>query len=405
MARNGRAIEDELFDKLAEAAPRITETVSLSCEERIEAYRLWRENGDGDRLRAAVRLLLEHFAATHGSTDLPADLEGIGALRASQGLPLEAIPTAWLIIAEQVWQSIVGFTFEKPGIDLSELWSRFMRYVNKCAGAIQSSYINAQSEAHAIEFMSARATLDILINATSGDLAVEEGLSRAGHPGDSMRLLLCVHRDAGIDLIADKSREFRWLITELAAMSGRRVLPWTVHSGVAVTVLPDSPALADVIEKILAQRMPGVHALLSRRSPTRCVIRSILVQSQPLLTLTSDEHPLVNVETVSLLDIITAKAPIEFDEVPSWVRRFFEGDEKHDRKWSQTVQALIAANFNVAECAQNLYVHQNTVYYRLESIKRYCGKDLREPGPLTDLQIAMRLGARFNRESAARQGT
>ena len=43
-----------------------------------------------------------------------------------------------------------------------------------------------------------------------------------------------------------------------------------------------------------------------------------------------------------------------------------------------TIQKFFENNLNVSETARNLFVHRNTLVYRLEKIKKITGLDLRE---------------------------
>jgi carbohydrate diacid regulator len=52
--------------------------------------------------------------------------------------------------------------------------------------------------------------------------------------------------------------------------------------------------------------------------------------------------------------------------------------ESLDRETLMTVQAFFENNLNVSETSRKLFVHRNTLVYRLEKIKRLTGLDLRE---------------------------
>ena len=54
------------------------------------------------------------------------------------------------------------------------------------------------------------------------------------------------------------------------------------------------------------------------------------------------------------------------------------------------MRALIAHDVHIRSAAEELFVHSNTVYYRIEMIKKHCGVDIRKPSSLADLQFAMR---------------
>lgn len=54
------------------------------------------------------------------------------------------------------------------------------------------------------------------------------------------------------------------------------------------------------------------------------------------------------------------------------------GFESLDRETLQTIQAFFENNLNVSETSRKLFVHRNTLVYRLEKIRKLTGLDLRE---------------------------
>jgi carbohydrate diacid regulator len=52
--------------------------------------------------------------------------------------------------------------------------------------------------------------------------------------------------------------------------------------------------------------------------------------------------------------------------------------ETLDRETWLTIQAFFENNLNVSETSRKLFVHRNTLVYRLEKIKKLTGLDLRE---------------------------
>ena len=52
--------------------------------------------------------------------------------------------------------------------------------------------------------------------------------------------------------------------------------------------------------------------------------------------------------------------------------------EMLDRETLMTIQCFFDNNLNVSETSRKLFVHRNTLVYRLEKIKKLTGLDLRE---------------------------
>ena len=56
---------------------------------------------------------------------------------------------------------------------------------------------------------------------------------------------------------------------------------------------------------------------------------------------------------------------------------------------ARTLAAFTAANLNVKECARQLQVHTNTIYYRLNRVQKLTGLDPRSFAALAQLVTAM----------------
>jgi carbohydrate diacid regulator len=52
--------------------------------------------------------------------------------------------------------------------------------------------------------------------------------------------------------------------------------------------------------------------------------------------------------------------------------------ESLDRETLMTIQCFFENNLNVSETSRKLFVHRNTLVYRLEKIRKLTGLDLRE---------------------------
>jgi carbohydrate diacid regulator len=60
-----------------------------------------------------------------------------------------------------------------------------------------------------------------------------------------------------------------------------------------------------------------------------------------------------------------------------------------DRETLSTIQCFFDNNLNVSETSRKLFVHRNTLVYRLEKIKKMTGLDLREFEHAITFKVAM----------------
>lgn len=63
--------------------------------------------------------------------------------------------------------------------------------------------------------------------------------------------------------------------------------------------------------------------------------------------------------------------------------------ESLDRETLMTIQAFFENNLNVSETSRKLFVHRNTLVYRLEKIKKLTGLDLREFDHAITFKVAL----------------
>lgn len=89
------------------------------------------------------------------------------------------------------------------------------------------------------------------------------------------------------------------------------------------------------------------------------------------------EKPIVNYENLGIARLIY-QLPTTLCEM--FMKEVFKKGsiESMDRETLETIQKFFENNLNVSETSRKLYVHRNTLVYRLEKIKKFTGLDLRE---------------------------
>ena len=100
------------------------------------------------------------------------------------------------------------------------------------------------------------------------------------------------------------------------------------------------------------------------------------------------EHPIMSYENLGIGRLIyqlpTTLCDIFLQEV------FKKGSlESLDRETLMTVQSFFENNLNVSETSRKLFVHRNTLVYRLDKIKKLTGLDLREFDHAVTFKVAL----------------
>ncbi len=100
------------------------------------------------------------------------------------------------------------------------------------------------------------------------------------------------------------------------------------------------------------------------------------------------EHPIMSYENLGIGRLIY--------QLPTTLCEIFLGEvfkkgslESLDRETLMTVQSFFENNLNVSETSRKLFVHRNTLVYRLEKIRKLTGLDLREFDHAVTFKVAL----------------
>lgn len=96
-----------------------------------------------------------------------------------------------------------------------------------------------------------------------------------------------------------------------------------------------------------------------------------------------------DVQTRYLLDTLATHVDLECLCDPALLRlRTY--DAAHETKLLATVEAYASCSFNLARTARKLYLHRNTLVYRLNKAEEISGKNLRESEDVGELLLTCR---------------
>jgi DNA-binding PucR family transcriptional regulator len=70
---------------------------------------------------------------------------------------------------------------------------------------------------------------------------------------------------------------------------------------------------------------------------------------------------------IPFMSLVAATTNVHWTDLPEWLRVFLAEDEKRQREWSTTAEALSNSGGRVKEASASLHLHSNSVYYRLVS--------------------------------------
>ena len=116
-----------------------------------------------------------------------------------------------------------------------------------------------------------------------------------------------------------------------------------------------------------------------------------LAEADMALDFASAARPLMHFSDIDLPEFLLRRAEAAaLRLIPDWVRHFGPDDEPA-RELARTITTFADCNFNVKRTAQRLDLHTNTVYFRLNRIKKLTGVDARTYAGTSLLLTALRL--------------
>ena len=72
--------------------------------------------------------------------------------------------------------------------------------------------------------------------------------------------------------------------------------------------------------------------------------------------------------------------------------KVYEHDQLHGTRYIVTLEHYFFHHLNISETAKALFIHRNTLIYRIEKIKEILNTDLKNSEELLKIQLALKIG-------------
>jgi PucR C-terminal helix-turn-helix domain/GGDEF-like domain len=324
-------------------------------------------------------------------------------------IPLGDFMHAFRLYNEVFWEAALEAATDAETREAAlSMVSIIIRYINVAATLASEAYVEAESLLHA---QGERLRRDLLEDLLGG---------RPPAPGPK----LAAAREAGLEpsqpclliaarAVADVPDEhgLRSAAASLARARGTAVAPLTVTRQDEIVVV----APAERIDaEDLATTVEGVQTRLAEQGITLAIgISTIQPSLEDVPTGYSEACEAVErlqgtggvlalptlraFESLTLFGHETASRLVRPE-----IRRFVEDDVADGGLLTTTLLEYVAADLNATVAAQRLYVHVNTVRYRLRKIEERTGCDLRRLSEVLDLLIAVHIARNAARASSDR---
>jgi hypothetical protein len=321
-------------------------------------------------------------------------------------IPLGDFMHAFRLYNEVFWEAVLATaTDEESRAAALSMASIIMRYINVAATYASEAYLEAESLLKAQGERLRRDLLEDLLEGRPPAPGPKLGAAREAGLEPSEPCLLMVARPVGDG--ADE-HGLRSAAASLARARGAAVLPLTVVRQDEIVVV--APA-REVDATELASMLTQVQARLAEQGVVLAVGMSTVQPLEDLPAAYGEAcHAVERLrEAGGVLALPTMRA---FESLTLFghetagrlvspeIRRFVDEDVAAGGLLTSTLLEYVAADLNATVAAESLYVHVNTVRYRLKKIADRTGCDLRRLSEILDLLIAVHIARNAARASS-----
>ena len=117
-----------------------------------------------------------------------------------------------------------------------------------------------------------------------------------------------------------------------------------------------------------------------------------LEEAQIAIAFATAKHPLMRFSDIHLPDLLVRRADqIAVRLIPAWARQLDSAKDGRSRDLIRTIRAFTDCNFSAKHTARELGVHTNTIYFRLNRLKKISGMDPRTYAGASTILTALSL--------------
>jgi len=380
-----RSLPPEIVPVLRPGVPDLADEIIETIRRHLPPYARPLEGAFGQALRAGVeRSLTDFLDEVEGERREPGEEErdvysGLGRGEAREGRSMEYLLAAYRIGARVAWRRTAerGRAHGFDADTLALLAEAFFAYIDQLSARSAEGYAEEQSAIAGEAARLRRRLVALLVQRPPVEPAAIEAAARDAGWQLPATLAAVVWRDASERPVAR------------ALPLGSLAAP--LEDGVicALVADPDAPGRRAELERALGERpaalghtVPSTEAWLSA-ARARAMLRLVaagVVEGGPLMP--AEDH---------LADLIVHGDPTLVRELAG--RRLAPLEDRPARsreRLRETLAAWLDRQGNVAEVAEQLHVHPQTVRYRMGQLRELFGDELDDPRARFELGLALR---------------
>jgi hypothetical protein len=312
-------------------------------------------------------------------------------------IPLGEFMSAFRLYNEVFWEAVMeAATDEETRAAALSMVGIIIRYINVAATSASEAYVEAEALLQAQGERLRRDLLEDLLEGRPPAPGPKLGAAREAGLEPSEPCLLVAARAVGT---SPDEHGLRSAAASLARARGAAIQPLTVVRQEEIVVVAPAKG-TDAAE--LAGSLEAIQGRLAEQGITLAIGMSTIQPLEDLPAAYGEACMAVErlQETGGILALPTLRA---FESLTLFghetagrlvtpeIRRFVEEDVRDGGLLTATLLEYVAADLNATAAAERLYVHVNTVRYRLKKIAERTGCDLRRLSEVLDLLVAVHI--------------
>lgn len=372
-----------LIERLASRRVELVERMMGAFLSQVPAYHEMPAGVLADVRRIVERNVAHWLASVHEDRLLTtaelAEFTTSARQRARQGIPLEPLLHAYRLgtrVAGEVIQEEAQGRPIGASTALAVL-AGIMRYVDQVSTAVAQAYLEERERMVTDVEWGQRELASQLLAAGPADAAVREFAERVGvELADRYWVLLVAVSDAtlGQRAVAQQVRMHALASGVVAVPRETDVLAlWPARDD-------EPPAAIRQLQRSLSRERGG--ALVSLAGPAAVGLQSTLQEAETVLRLGAGRSGVLGLPDVTLAALLVQAGERAVELAKGRLEPLAAYDSAHGGELAATVRAYLDCDASLQRTAKTLYVHRNTVTYRLARVRELTGLD---PGVLADL--------------------
>jgi hypothetical protein len=315
--------------------------------------------------RANLSRAIERLGGLPAAGDPLDAARSTGRLRARQAVPLESVLHAYRLGGRVIWDALLRLFPSSRHRALLDVAGAVWTVLDEQSTAMTVAYRDEEQGLLARDRGAQESALSALLDGAAGDPGRAVALARALGLAPGARLVVAVVDGAGGHRsVVDACRDLDVVGT------------WLVRRGVHVGLLQAGCRTAADLRSALTGRTSGRVALSDDVTRLSDVGHALRTAELAHAAVVEEPNAVVLLEDRLVQALVAAAPDVCAQLVRRWAQPLLElGDE--GAELLATVEAVLVCDGSHADAARRLFVHRNTVGYRLTRVERLAGIGLR----------------------------